>query len=170
MESLRRQTERIADMEPGKEFKVSRASLTDEEMSKLMKELNRMMLLTQSRDMRKLITYHIGYVVLAAEAAKKYFEPKSFGGRYAIDTQFGVDFIRPGMLGKRKNQTFVQLPFSKLINQIAYKSDEKGIEVREQDEYHTSKCSFLDNEPIEQRAEYVGRRKSRGLFRSGAGI
>jgi IS605 OrfB family transposase len=73
-------------------------------------------------------------------------------------------------LGKRNNQTFAQLPFSKLIQQIAYKAEEKGIEIRKQDESHTSKCSFIDNEPIEHRAEYVGRRKSRGLFRSAMGI
>jgi IS605 OrfB family transposase len=73
-------------------------------------------------------------------------------------------------LGKKNNQNFVQIPFLKLIQQIAYKAEEEGIEVRKQDESHTSKCSFLDNEPIEHREEYVGKRKSRGLFRSAKGI
>jgi len=72
-------------------------------------------------------------------------------------------------MGKRNNQTFVQIPFTTLINQIRYKAEEKGIEVKEQEESHTSKCSFLDNEPIEHREEYVGKRKSRGLFRSAKG-
>jgi len=73
-------------------------------------------------------------------------------------------------LGKRNNQTFVQIPFSKLIHQIAYKAEEKGVEMEEEDESHTSKCSFLDNEPIEHRKKYLGKRKSRGLFRSAKGI
>jgi len=73
-------------------------------------------------------------------------------------------------MGKRNNQTFVQIPFTSLINQMGYKAEEKGIEVKEQEESHTSKCSFLDNEPIEHREEYMGRRKSRGLFRSARGI
>lgn len=73
-------------------------------------------------------------------------------------------------LGKRNNQTFVQIPFVKLIKQIAYKAEERGIEVKEQEESHTSKCSFLDNEPIEHHEEYVGKRKSRGLFRSANGL
>ena len=73
-------------------------------------------------------------------------------------------------MGKRNNQTFVQIPFTSLINQMGYKAEEKGIEVKEQEESHTSKCSFLDNEPIEHRGEYMGRRKSRGLFRSARGI
>lgn len=96
---LRMLADRIAAEEPGKEFKIDRTPLTEDEMKMLMKELNRMMILTQSTIHRKMLTYHIGYIIFAAEAAKKYFEPKSFGGRYAADTQFGLDMIRPGMLG-----------------------------------------------------------------------
>ncbi len=39
-----------------------------------------------------------------------------------------------------------------------------------QEESHTSKCSFLDQEPIEHQKTYLGRRKSRGLFKSAKGI
>ncbi|MCD6163023.1 MAG: hypothetical protein J7K40_11510 [candidate division Zixibacteria bacterium] len=100
---LRMLADRIAFEEPGKEFKIDRTPLTDDEMKMLMKEINRMMILTQSTIHRKMLTYHIGYIVFAAEAAKKYFEPKTFGGRYAADTQFGIDSIRPEMVGL--NQT-----------------------------------------------------------------
>lgn len=72
--------------------------------------------------------------------------------------------------GRRNNQNFVQIPFGKLIHQIGYKGEEKGIEVKEQEESHTSKCSFLDNEPVEHHEDYVGRRKSRGLFKTAKGI
>ena len=71
-------------------------------------------------------------------------------------------------LGKRNNQNFVQIPFRTLIQQIKYKAEERGIEVILVEEDHTSKCSFLDKEPIEHRDEYVGRRM-RGLFKSARG-
>lgn len=105
--ALRKEADRIAAEEPGKEFKIDRTQLSDDEMKMLMRELNRMMLLTQGTIHRKLLTYHIGYIVFAAESAKKYFEPKSFGGRYAVDTQFGLDVIRPGMLGINQTGLYV---------------------------------------------------------------
>ncbi|RKX96899.1 MAG: transposase [Spirochaetes bacterium] len=73
-------------------------------------------------------------------------------------------------ISRVNNQNFVQIPFYKLINQITYKAEEEGIRVILQDESHTSKCSFLDEEPVEHREHYVGKRKSRGLFRSARGI
>jgi len=103
---LRNLADKIADEEPGKEFKIDRTPLTDNEMKMLMKELNRMMVLTQSTIHRKMLTYHIGYIVFAAESAKKYFEPKSFGGRYAADTQFGIDSIRSEMLGINQSKLY----------------------------------------------------------------
>jgi len=72
-------------------------------------------------------------------------------------------------LGKRNNQNFVQIPFNRLIQQIKYKAEEEGIEVKTVDESHTSKCSFFDNEPVEHREEYMGKR-NRGLFRTAKGL
>ena len=71
--------------------------------------------------------------------------------------------------GKRNNQNFVQLPFDTLIQQIKYKAEENGINVMIQEESHTSKCSFLDNETIEHHETYMGKRISRGTFRSANG-
>jgi len=73
-------------------------------------------------------------------------------------------------LGKRNNQNFVQIPFSQLSNMIKYKAEEVGIDVKEQNESHTSKCSFLDSESVEHHDSYVGKRTSRGIFRSAKGI
>lgn len=73
-------------------------------------------------------------------------------------------------LGRRNNQNFVQIPFQKLVQQIRYKAEEAGITVLVREENHTSKCSFLDLEPLEHREEYSGRRISRGLFRSNKGV
>jgi putative transposase len=69
-------------------------------------------------------------------------------------------------LGKKTNQSFVQIPFYQFINMIKYKAEEIGISVIEQDESHTSKCSFLDDESVEHHDIYMGKRISRGLFRS----
>ena len=38
------------------------------------------------------------------------------------------------------------------------------------DEAYTSKCSFLDSEPIKKTNQYVGKRISRGLFETKSGI
>lgn len=73
-------------------------------------------------------------------------------------------------LGTKNNQNFVSIPFYQLKKMIIYKAEEVGIIVKEQEESHTSKCSFLDNEPIEHRDEYLGKRISRVLFKSAKGI
>ena len=73
-------------------------------------------------------------------------------------------------IGRRNNQTFTQIPFMEIINKTTYKAEEKGIEVKEQEESHTSKCSFLDNEPIEHHEKYAGKRITRSLFKSAKGI
>ncbi|MHA1543384.1 MAG: RNA-guided endonuclease TnpB family protein, partial [Candidatus Hodarchaeales archaeon] len=39
-----------------------------------------------------------------------------------------------------------------------------------QEESHSSKCSFLDNEPIRYHDKYQGKRIGRGLFRSKKGV
>ncbi|RLG26706.1 transposase [Methanosarcinales archaeon] len=73
-------------------------------------------------------------------------------------------------LGRRTNQTFTQIPFMNIIHKTTYKAEEVGINVVEQEESHTSKCSFLDDESVEHHGEYVGKRFKRGLFRSAKGI
>lgn len=82
---------------------------------------------------------------------------------------YNPDWKQKISLGKRNNQNFVQLPFLKEIQQVQYKGEEVGIEVELPNEAHTSKCSFLDNEPIEHHGAYVGKRISRGLFRTANG-
>jgi putative transposase len=72
-------------------------------------------------------------------------------------------------LSKRNNQTFVLIPYQKIINQLKYKAEEQGIEIELVEENHTSKCSFLDNEAIEHHEQYLGKRVRRGLFRSAQG-
>lgn len=73
-------------------------------------------------------------------------------------------------LGRRNNQNFVLIPFDKIIQKIAYKAEAAGIELKEQEESHTSKCSFLDNESVEHHDSYVGKRIKRGIFRTAKGL
>jgi len=73
-------------------------------------------------------------------------------------------------IGKRNNQNFVQIPFAKLIDKTRYKGEEYGIEVLDQREDHTSKCSFLGSESIEHHNEYMGKRIHRGLFKCSKGV
>lgn len=69
-------------------------------------------------------------------------------------------------LGRKTNQNFVSIPYYNLTRTITYKSEECGIEVNLQNESHTSKCSFLDDESVEHHKVYVGKRIKRGLFRT----
>ena len=51
-------------------------------------------------------------------------------------------------LGKRTNQTFVFLPHARFIQMLTYKAQLVGIHVILTEESYTSKCSFLDSEPL----------------------
>lgn len=69
-------------------------------------------------------------------------------------------------IGSKNNQTFVSIPHAKFIDMITYKAKLLGIEVIVTEESYTSKCSFIDNEPISKHDFYVGKRVKRGLFKS----
>ena len=69
-------------------------------------------------------------------------------------------------IGKVNNQSFTSIPFYTFVNQLEYKCKLEGINVILTEESYTSKCSFLDNEPLEKQDSYLGKRIKRGLFRS----
>jgi len=73
-------------------------------------------------------------------------------------------------LQRKTTQIFVVIPYHHLISLLTYKANEQGITIELIDESHTSKCSFLDNEPICHHPVYLGRRVKRGLFKSFQGI
>jgi putative transposase len=72
-------------------------------------------------------------------------------------------------MGKRNNQTFVFIPHARFISMLTYKAQVRGIRVIITEESYTSKCSFLDNEPLCHHAHYAGKRVRRGLFRAADG-
>ena len=52
-------------------------------------------------------------------------------------------------LGKRNNQTFVQISYDKLLNYLQYKCEMVGIKLIITEESYTSKCDSLCLETIE---------------------
>lgn len=72
-------------------------------------------------------------------------------------------------LGNNTNKNFVSIPHSSLLDKIKYKGLLNGIEVITTQEAYTSKCSSLDLEPICKHDTYLGKRISRGLFRTSKG-
>ncbi|MBN1564396.1 MAG: transposase [Anaerolineae bacterium] len=94
-----------------------------------------------------LVFYNIGTLVIG----------KNDGGKQNIP------------LGKRTNQNFVQIPHARFIEMLTYKAQLAGIQVILVEESYTSKCSFLDDEPIGKHKVYAGRRIQRGLFRASDG-
>ena len=79
-------------------------------------------------------------------------------------------------LGKRTNQTFVNIPFNTFISQLTYKCKLRGIEVIEQEESYTSKASFVDHDEIpvygetKEKPQFSGKRISRGLYKTKQGV
>lgn len=74
-------------------------------------------------------------------------------------------------LGKRNNQNFVNIPYTKFINQLTYKCELLDITVIVREESYTSKASFLDYDEIpnyrdEVIPKFSGKRIKRGLYRS----
>lgn len=72
-------------------------------------------------------------------------------------------------IGKVNNQNFVQIPYYKLLNMLTYKCEMHGISLNITEESYTSKCSFLDDEPLGKHDSYCGKRIHRGLFKSSDG-
>ena len=73
-------------------------------------------------------------------------------------------------IGKVNNQNFIQLPIMRFGDLMKYKCELEGIKVLFNEESYTSKCSFLDSEPICKHDKYMGIRVKRGLFVSRNGI
>ena len=80
------------------------------------------------------------------------------------------DWKRDISLGKRVNQSFVNIPHQKLIEKIVYKARNVGINVILTEESYTSGTSFLDGESPKKEFYNKKRRIHRGLFVSNNGI
>jgi putative transposase len=72
-------------------------------------------------------------------------------------------------IGKRNNQQFVCIPHTRFIDMLIDMAKLVGIQVIITEESYTSKCRFLDREPIGKHEVYCGKRVKRGLFRASTG-
>jgi len=72
-------------------------------------------------------------------------------------------------IGRQNNQNFVSISHAHFANMLSYKAKLAGIKVITTEESYSSKCSFLDLEPIGKHEEYAGKRIKRGLFRANDG-
>lgn len=72
-------------------------------------------------------------------------------------------------IGKRNNQTFVQIPYDTLLGYLRYKCKMNGIHLVVVEESYTSKCDALVMEDIGKHETYQGKRIKRGLYQSSVG-
>ena len=73
-------------------------------------------------------------------------------------------------LGSRTNQSFVSIPFNRLIEQIKDKAKKyEGLKVRIVEESYTSKTDHLSLEEMIHQDSSKGKRVERGLFQSSVG-
>lgn len=79
-------------------------------------------------------------------------------------------------MGRRNNQTFVQIPHARFIEMLTYKAELVGIRVLVTEESYTSAASFLDRDPLpaynaknHQKQSFDGKRIKRGLYQAADG-
>lgn len=89
---------------------------------------------------------------------------------------YNVTFQRNSHIGKRNNQNFVNIPYGRLRDKLAYMCELNGIAYVEQEESYTSKASFWDKDDIPvynadnpKGYEFSGNRVHRGLYKTANG-
>lgn len=89
---------------------------------------------------------------------------------------YNVTFQRNSHIGKQNNQNFVNIPYGRLRDKLAYMCELNGITYVEQEESYTSKASFWDKDNIPvynndnpKEYEFSGNRVHRGLYETSNG-
>ena len=89
---------------------------------------------------------------------------------------YNVTFQRNSHIGKQNNQNFVNIPYDRLRDKLAYMCELNGITYAEQEESYTSKASFWDKDNIlvynndnPKEYEFSGNRVYRGLYKTANG-
>ena len=102
---------------------------------------------------------------------------------YCIDNDIGTlvvgyneTFQKDSNIGKRNNQTFVNIPFGLLRDKLEYLCELNGIILVMQEESYTSKASFWDKDVIPvyksydtEEHHFSGKRIHRGQYRTASG-
>ena len=89
---------------------------------------------------------------------------------------YNVTFQRSSHISKQNNQKFVNIPYGRLRDKLAYMCELNGITYVEQEESYTSKASFWDKDNIPvynndnpKEYEFSGNRVHRGLYKTANG-
>ena len=89
---------------------------------------------------------------------------------------YNVTFQRSSHIGKQNNQNFVNIPYGRLRDKLAYMCELNDITYVEQEESYTSKASFWDKDKIPvynndnpKEYEFSGNRVHRGLYETANG-
>lgn len=89
---------------------------------------------------------------------------------------YNVTFQRNSHIGKQNNQNFVNIPYGRFRDKLAYMCELNGITYVEQEESYTSKASFWDKDNIlvynndnPKEYEFSGNRVHRGLYETANG-
>ena len=89
---------------------------------------------------------------------------------------YNVTFQRNSHIGKQNNQNFVNIPYGRFRDKLAYMCELDGITYVEQEESYTSKASFWDKDNIlvynndnPKEYEFSGNRVHRGLYETANG-
>lgn len=99
---------------------------------------------------------------------------------YCLENNIGTlvcgynnDFQRNSDIGKKNNQNFVNIPFSKLQSKLEYLCEFYGIKYVDQEESYTSKASFFDMNIIPEYKEkdnieysFSSKRVRRGMYKT----
>ena len=102
---------------------------------------------------------------------------------YCLENDIGIlvcgynnDFQRDSDIGKKNNQNFVNIPFSKFLWKLEYLCKFYGIEFLIQEESYTSIASFFDMDEIPEFKKEVkdnysfsGKRIKRGIYKTSKG-
>ena len=89
---------------------------------------------------------------------------------------YNETFQKNADMGKRNNQTFVNIPFGKLYEKLEYLCELNGLTFVKQEEGYTSKASFWDRDDMpvyqagqEESCKFSGKRIHRGMYRTKEG-
>ena len=103
---------------------------------------------------------------------------------YCLENDIGIlvcgynnDFQRDSDIGKKNNQNFVNIPFSKFLWKLEYLCKFYGIKFVIQEESYTSKASFFDMDEIpeykkeakDDNYSFSGKRIKRGMYKTSKG-
>ena len=89
---------------------------------------------------------------------------------------YNEEFQKESKIGKKNNQTFVNIPFGKLYSKLEYLTKLNNIVFVKQEESYTSKASFWDKDEIPVYKEnnkiiykFSGKRINRGMYKCSNG-